>query len=108
MEYAFSIVVNMIGDKRTKLVPNMIEALICLKDWENGCLRFQALEDECEVELNNLNINKDKDVQKIDEEWRIKNEYWNKKIKMNMKIEYENWIIKFCSFLLNLLNVTRF
>ena len=35
-EYAFSIAVNMIGDRRTNHTPEMLEAFMCLKDWEEG------------------------------------------------------------------------
>ena len=31
---AFSVTINMIGDRRTSLTPEMLEALTCLKDWE--------------------------------------------------------------------------
>ena len=37
---AFSIVANIIGDRRTTLVVEMLEALTCLKDWEDGCMRL--------------------------------------------------------------------
>ena len=45
----------------------MIESLACLKDWEDGCMKLQTWEDDLKVLLDNLDINKDKDVQKIDE-----------------------------------------
>ena len=40
----------------------MLETLTCLKNWENERMGLQNLEDECKVELENLDINKDKNV----------------------------------------------
>lgn len=58
---------NRIEDKKIRLIVEMIESLACLKDWEDGCMKLQTWEDDLKVLLDNLDINKDKDVQKIDE-----------------------------------------
>ena len=69
-EYAFSIGTNIIGDRRITLTINMLEALICLKDWEDGRMRFQTLEDEFKEAFENLDLNADNDVKEIDDEKR--------------------------------------
>ena len=61
-KFAFSIVGNTIGDKGTRLAPKMLETLTCLKNEENERMGLQILEDECKVELENLDINKNKNV----------------------------------------------
>ena len=38
---SFSIATNIIGDKRTTLTAKMLEALTCLKDWEDGRWDFK-------------------------------------------------------------------
>ena len=73
-EYAFSITANIIGDRRTTLTIEMLEALTCLKDWENGRMRFQTLKDEFKETFKNLDLNADNDIQDIDDDWR-----WKKK-----------------------------
>ena len=40
-ESAFSIIANIIGDMRTTLTIEMLEALTCLKDWEDGRWDFK-------------------------------------------------------------------
>ena len=69
-EYAFSIAANIIGNKRTTLTIEMLKALTCLKDWENGRMRFQTLEDEFKEAFENLDLNADNDVKEIDDEKR--------------------------------------
>ena len=64
---AFSIVVNMIRDRRTSLTPDMLEALTCLKDWQ-GHMGLQSWVDDCRHELKHLDINQDQDVEEINEE----------------------------------------
>ena len=72
----------------------MLEALICLKDWDDGHIRLQTLEDEFKEDLDKLDLNTDNDVQEIDDDcrWRMemKKKEWrlNKKTKVNMIIEY--------------------
>ena len=61
-EYIFSIATNIIGDRRITLTTNMLEALTCLKDWEDGHMRFQILEDEFKEAFENLDFNADNDV----------------------------------------------
>ena len=47
LESTFSIAANMIGDRRTSLTPEMLEALTCLKDWEEEHMRLQSWVDDC-------------------------------------------------------------
>ena len=61
-EYTFSIAANIIGDKRTTLAVKMLEALTCLKDWEDARMRLQTLEDELKKDLEKLDLNTDNDV----------------------------------------------
>ena len=68
LQYIFSIVANIIGDKRTTLTTEMLETLICLKDWEDGCIRLQTLEDELKKNLKKLDLNTNNDVQEIDDD----------------------------------------
>ena len=68
LQYIFSIVANIIGDKRTTLTTEMLETLICLKDWEDGCIRLQTLEDELKKDLKKLDLNTNNDVQEIDDD----------------------------------------
>ena len=71
----------------------MLEALTCLKDWEDGSIGLQTLEDECKENLEKLDLNTDKDVQEIDDDWRwrmkMEKQEWrlNKHTKVNMIIE---------------------
>ena len=65
---AFSIATNIIGDKRTTLTIEMLEALTCLKDWQDGCIGLQTLEDELKKALEKLDLNSINDVQEIDDE----------------------------------------
>ena len=67
-ESSFSIDANIIGDKRTTLTTEMLETLICLKDWEDGCIRLQTLEDELKKNLKKLDLNTNNDVQEIDDD----------------------------------------
>ena len=46
----------------------MLEALTCLKDWEDGSIGLQTLEDECKENVEKLDLNTDKDVQEIDDD----------------------------------------
>ena len=43
---AFYIVTNIVGNRRTTFVVEMLEALTCLKDCENGHIGLQTLKDE--------------------------------------------------------------
>ena len=67
-ESAFSIIANIIGDMRTTLTIEMLEALTCLKDWEDGCMGLQTLEDELKEDFEKLDFNTDNDVQEIDDD----------------------------------------
>ena len=67
-ESVFSIIANIIEDMRTTLTIEMLEALICLKDWEDGCMRLQTLEDELKEDFEKLDFNTDNDVQEIDDD----------------------------------------
>ena len=67
-ESVFSIIANIIGDKRTTLTAEMLETLICLKDWEDGRIRLQTLEDELKKDLKKLDFNTNNDVQEIDDD----------------------------------------
>ena len=78
---SFSIAANIIGDWRTNLIAKRLEALTCLKDWEDGRMGLQTLEDklkEAFKKLHDLHLNADNDVQEIDDDWRWKkkNEDW--------------------------------
>ena len=67
-ESVFSIAANMIGDRRTSLTPEMLEAWTCLKDWEEGHMGLQSWVDDCRHEFECLDINQDQDVEEINEE----------------------------------------
>ena len=67
-ESVFSIIANIIGDMRTTLTIGMLEALICLKDWEDECMRLQTLEDELKEDFEKLDFNTNNDVQEIDDD----------------------------------------
>ena len=69
-ESVFSIIANIIEDMRTTLTIEMLEALICLKDWEDGCMGLQTLEDELKEDFEKLDFNTDNDVQEIEDEKR--------------------------------------
>ena len=66
--FFFSIAANIIGDRRTTLTTKMLEVLTCLKDWEDGCMRLQTLEDELKEAFKKLYLNADNDVQEIDDD----------------------------------------
>ena len=68
---SFSIATNIIGDMRTTLTTKMLKALTCLKDWEDGRMGLQTLEDklkEAFKKLHDLHLNADNDVQEIDDD----------------------------------------
>ena len=67
-ESVFSIIANIIEDMRTTLTIEMLEALTCLKDWEDGCMGLQTLEDELKEDFEKLDFNTDNDVQEIDDD----------------------------------------
>ena len=69
-ESSFSIAANIIGDRRITLTTNMLKALTCLKDWEDGCMGLQTLEDELKEDFEKLDFNTDNDVQEIDDDCR--------------------------------------
>ena len=50
----FSIVVNIMGDRRTTLTSKLLETLTCLKDWKDGRMRLQTLEDELKRRLREI------------------------------------------------------
>ena len=58
----------MIGDRRTRLTPKMLEVLTCFKDWEEGHIGLQSRVDDYRHELERLDINQDQDVEEINEE----------------------------------------
>ena len=66
-KFVFSIVANIIGDKKTTLAIEMVEDLTCMKDWEDVCMRLQTLEDELKKDLKKLDLNTNNDVQEIDD-----------------------------------------
>ena len=68
LEYSFFIVANVIGDRRTTLTTKLLKALTCLKDWGDGCMRLQTLEDELKEAFKKLHLNADNDVQEIDDD----------------------------------------
>ena len=57
LESSFSIAANIIGDRRITLTTNMLKALTCLKDWEDGHIRLQTLEDELKEVFKKLHLN---------------------------------------------------
>ena len=57
LQYSFSIAANIIGDRRITLTTNMLEALTCLKDWEDGHIGLQTLEDELKEVFKKLHLN---------------------------------------------------
>ena len=67
-KFAFSTAANMIEDKRTSLTLEMLEALTCLKGWEEGHMGLQSWVDDCRHELERLDINQDQDVEEINED----------------------------------------
>ena len=42
------------GDRRTTLTSKLLETLTCLKDWEDGRMRLQTLEDEHKRRLREI------------------------------------------------------
>ena len=80
-KYVVSIATNIIRDRRTTLTIEMLEALTCLKDWQDGCIGLQTLEDELKKAFKKLDLNSNNDVQEIDDDsrWKKKNEDWMKK-----------------------------
>ena len=84
----------------------MLETLTCLKNWEDGHMKLQTLEDKLKKPFKKLDLNADNDVQEIDDDWRWKKK--RMKIEWQDKNEYDNWRIICYSFLLNLLNVANF
>ena len=64
-KFVFSIVANIIGDKKTTLAIEMVEDLTCMKDWEDVCMRLQTLEDELKENLEKLDLNIDNDVNRL-------------------------------------------
>ena len=46
----------------------MLETLTCLKDWEDGCMGLQTLEDELKEAFEKLHLNVDNDVQETDDD----------------------------------------
>ena len=67
-EFAFSTAANMFEVRRTSLTLEMLEALTCLKDWEEGHMGLQSWVDDCRHELERLDINQDQDVEEINED----------------------------------------
>ena len=65
---SFSIAANIIGDRRTTLTTKLLKALTCLKDWEDGRMGLQTLEDELKEDLEKLDLNTNNDVQEIDDD----------------------------------------
>ena len=59
---SFSIAANIIGDRRTTLTTKLLKALTCLKDWGDGCMRLQTLEDELKEAFKKLHLNANNDV----------------------------------------------
>ena len=64
---SFSIDANIIGNRRTTLTTKMLEVLVCLKEWEDGHMRLQTLEDKLKEDLDKLDLNTANDVQEIDD-----------------------------------------
>ena len=42
------------GDRRTTLTSKLLETLTCLKDWKDGRMRLQTLEDELKRRLREI------------------------------------------------------
>ena len=53
-EFAFSIVANILGERRTRLSDEMLKALTCLKDRKDAHFRLQKEEDEYAKMLEKL------------------------------------------------------
>ena len=53
-EFIFSIATNILGERKTRLSNEILEVLICLKDWEDARFRLQKEEDEYEKMLEKL------------------------------------------------------
>ena len=51
LESTFSIAANILKERRTRLSYEMLEALTCLKDWEDARFRLQKEKDEYERTL---------------------------------------------------------
>ena len=67
-KFVFSITTNIIVDRKKTLVAEMLEVLTCLKDWEDGRMGLQTLEDELKEDLEKLDLNTNNDVQEIDDD----------------------------------------
>ena len=60
-ESAFSTAGRILEERRTSLTPEMVEVLICLKDWKNASLRMQHTAEEKDLmdQFQNLYMNDD-------------------------------------------------
>ena len=54
-ESIFSIVANILGERKTRLSDEMLEVLTCLKDWADARFRLQKEEDEYARKVEKLN-----------------------------------------------------
>ena len=64
-EYAFSISINMIADIGKTFAIEILEALTCLKDWEDRRMKLLTLEYELKEDLEKLDFNTNNDAQEV-------------------------------------------
>ena len=55
-ESAFSIGGRVLEERRSRLSPDMLDCLMCLKDWDRAQYRTQNREDEIIDDFSNLDV----------------------------------------------------
>ena len=64
-EYAFSASNRQLDERRIRLIPEHLECIVCLKDWDDASLRAQNLTDDITEDFQNLNIAESNEERKI-------------------------------------------
>jgi len=60
LEYCFSLTGRRIEERRRRLLPETVEMLTCIKDWELGDRREQHSVDNPDLEVSFINLYHDK------------------------------------------------
>ena len=55
-EYTFSVGGRVLDERRSRMRPDILEAIVCLKDWEDAEQRAQNWQDQTAVEFSNLTL----------------------------------------------------
>ncbi|TXG61044.1 hypothetical protein EZV62_012407 [Acer yangbiense] len=56
LEYAFSVGGRVLDERRSRLGPNILEAVVCLKDWGDAEQRAQKWQDQTAVKFSDLTL----------------------------------------------------